>query len=270
MIPLAPPSDYDVYRLLVQQEPWHMIPLDALLLYGLEHPEHQWYGEYKNGQLVGVLYQHGQLLHFAYHQVPENGSPLYPFIRRYIPYFITHGKKDKVDGIMRNLNEYQITLQEECEFIQQTSQTRKLISQSLFQPDNLRLCQAYPSDFNEMIILFRGSTIENQVDRALIFELIGLQRVTVARKNGRMVGTVMKLKETPCYVLLGGLFVHPQERGHGTASLLGQKMIQDCLHQGKKVCFYYSDPELQRFYRKAAFAGIGQWVSYSATSKAIT
>jgi GNAT superfamily N-acetyltransferase len=272
MIPLSSAFYDQIYRHLVQEEPWHIIPLDALFCYGFEHPQHHWYGEMMDGRLIGVLYQHGQLMHFAYHRVPNKYSPLYPFIRKYIPHFITHGKKDVVDPIIKNVNKYgdfQVMLQEESEFIQQTPQTEKIVTESLFQPADVQLRLAVSSDFNEMLALFQGSNIESQVDRPLIFELIQHQRVMIAKKYGRIVGTIMRLKESPHYVLLGGLYVQAEERGNGIASLLGQNMIQNCLHHGKKVCFYYSDQELQGFYSKAAFSSIGKWVSYSVNSKAM-
>jgi predicted GNAT family acetyltransferase len=267
IIPLGNEFHNHISRYLIQDEPWHIIPLDALLHYGLEHPQHRWYGEMVNGQLIGILYQHGQLLHFAYHRVPLKDSPLYSFIQTYIPHFITHGKKDMVDPIIKNIHEmagYQITLQDTSEYIQQTPETKRVVEEFIYQPESVQLRLARHPDLNEMLTLFRGSKIESQVDRSLIYELIQRQRVIIAQKFGRIVGTIMKLKESPHYVLLGGLYVQATERENGIAGLLGKKMIQHCIYSGKKVCFYYSEPELKRFYSKAAFLSIGKWVSYSA------
>jgi hypothetical protein len=256
-----------IYRHLVQDEPWHIIPLDALFYYGLDHPQHHWYGEMLDGQLIGILYQHGQLLHFAYHRSPHKHSPLYSFIQTYIPNFITHGKRDTVDPIIRNIHDragYQATLQDISEYIQQTPETKRAVNEFIYQPASVQLRLASHPDLNEMLSLFHGSKIESQVDHSLIYELVKRQRVIIAQKNGRIVGTIMKLKESPHYVLLGGLYVQAEERGNGIAGLLGQKMIQNCLYSGKKVCFYYSELELQPFYSKAAFSSMGKWVSYSA------
>jgi GNAT superfamily N-acetyltransferase len=267
IIPLSYEFHDQIYRHLVQDEAWHIIPLDALVHYGLEHPKHRWYGEMLDGQLIGILYQHGQLVHFAYHRAPHKYSPLYSFIQTYIPHFITHGKRNTLDPIIRNINErggYQATLQDKSEYIQQTPETENAVNELLYQPASVQLCLAIYRDLNEMLALFQGSKIESQVDRSLIIELIQRKRVIIAKKYGRIVGTIMRLKESPHFVLLGGLYVLAEERGNGIAGLLGQKMIQNCLYHGKKACFYYSDPELQRFYSKAAFSSIGNWVSYSA------
>lgn len=246
-----------------------MIPLDALLKFGLEHPLHRWSAEYKAGELVGVLYQNQKLLHLAYKKAPQITLPLYSYLQRAVPHFITHGKKEVVEAIMDRLSGYNILKLEESDFVQQSEETAKLVSQTLPIPSELRIRQANYTDLKEMLIIYKNSSIEDQVDKALIFDLIEQGRVLLALKKNKIIGSIMTLKKTPHYAMLGGLFIKNEERSHGIASLLGQKMVQTCIRQGKKVCFYYSDQELQRFYRKAAFTSIGQWVSYSATSKAI-
>lgn len=257
-----------VYRFLLVQEPWNMIPLDALLMYGLEHPSHHWSAEFKEGELVGVLYQNHELLHLSYNKSPEN-SPLYSYLHGVAPHFITHGNKELVETVMGRLSGYNKLKIEECDFVQQSDATAELVNETIYIPEVLRIRQARYADIQELLTIFRNSSIESQVDKALIFDLVQHGRVLLAQKKGEIIGSIMKLKETPNYVLLGGLFIKPEERSHGVASLLGQKMVQACIRQEKKVCFYYSDQELKRFYNKAAFISIGQWVSYSATSKAM-
>lgn len=269
IIPLTAQYTPYVYRFLLDQEPWNMIPLDALIKYGLEHPLHHWSAEYKSGVLVGVLYQNHELLHFAYNKAPETTSPLYSFLHQTAPYFITHGKKELVEAIMGRLLGYNKIVLEECDFVLQSEETAKLVNQTLPIPTDLRIRQASYTDLQELLAIFKKSSIEDQIDKSLISDLIQHGRVLLAQKQGQIIGSIMKLKETPRYALLGGLFIKPEERSHGIASLLGQKMVLSCTRQGKRICFYYSDKELQRFYKKAAFTKIGQWVTYSATSKAM-
>jgi predicted N-acetyltransferase YhbS len=270
IIPLNRQYQPIVKSVLENQEPWNMIAFEAFLTHGLENPQHLWFGEFYNNELVGIIYSHKKLLDFIYIKPPYRHSPLIPFIHRYFPSFITHGKKAIVEPILQSLSYtglYDVHLHEKCDFVCESNQTEKVLQENLNWPSGIQIRTAFHDELTQLLQLFKGSDIEKQIDPSLITDLVHQKRMIIAQKNQRIIGSIMKLKETLEYSLIGGLFVHRIERNQGLATLLGQFMIQDCFKQGKKVCFYYSDADLKSFYKKGAFISIGEWVSYSTSKK---
>mgnify|MGYP001167312952 CR=1 FL=1 len=268
LLTLHQPSFPMVWEFLNKRDPWHMIALDALWLYGLNHPEHRWFAELRSGRLQGVIYVHGQLVHFAYDEAPDRHSPLYDFLNRHLPQFTTFGKKEIVEPIVKRLPFHRLTHAEKSWFLRQSSETRKRLNRRVHWPKAVDLRDGRPEDLYALLDMFTGSEFETEIDSRYIHFLLQQRRILVAEYRGSIVGAIMCLKETPRYVLLGNLFVHPQTRNKGIATLLGQQMMLKCMQQGKKVCFFYSKPELKDFYTKAAFQPLGAWVHYSVTSKA--
>jgi hypothetical protein len=272
IIPLTRQYQPIINSVLENQEPWNMIAFEAFLTYGLGNPQHLWFGEFHNNELVGIIYSHKKLLDFIYNKPPSQHSPLIPFLQRYFPSFITHGKRVIVEPILQSASYsglYDVQLHEKCDFVCESSQTEKSLQENLNWPTGIQVRPVFKYELKQLFQLFNGSDIEKQIDPSLITELVHQKRIVIAQKNQRIIGSIMKLKETLEYSLIGGLFVHRNERNQGLATLLGQFMIRDCFKHGKKVCFYYSDADLRSFYKKGAFTSIGEWVSYSATSKKV-
>jgi hypothetical protein len=244
-----------------------MIPLEALVQFGMTQPEHRWFGEFSKNKLVGFIYQHKQLIHFGYKHVPSIHSPIYGFIQSVMPSFITHGKKELIEPIIACFKAKDIQSYEESVYVQQTKETIRAIQVELPKPKGLRIRFADRSDIPNLLYMFQGSAVNDQVDTTLVSSLVVRKGVLLVESNNRLIGSLMRLKESPNYWLLGGLYITPTERYQGLASLLGQYMVKEAHRHNKQVCFYYSNPELKEFYNKAELKSIGTWVSYSLNSK---
>ncbi|EGL81678.1 GCN5-related N-acetyltransferase [Caldalkalibacillus thermarum TA2.A1] len=255
----------EVYSFLSQQEPWSIIAFDALLTHGLSRPGHHWFAEVEHGEIKGVIYHHDQLVQICYASFSQH-TVLGTFLSKYLSYFITHGEKKQLSWLKKQLTRYESKCLEQSLFVVQSKRTPHLINQPLMGLKNIRFRPAVPADYARLAALYAGSEVEQQVDGQLVWEAVRRGRVIVAEQK-QLAGTVMCLKESPRYVLLGGLYVAPWARSQGIASLLGQKMVQHVLKRGKKVCFYYRDSSLTPFYQRADFQPIGYWNSYSFTSK---
>ncbi|MDQ0340329.1 GNAT superfamily N-acetyltransferase [Caldalkalibacillus uzonensis] len=265
IVPLDNRHYHAVYTLLSHQEPWSIIAFDALLQYGLNHPDHRWFREVHNGRTKGIIYLHDQLLQVCYPSLPQR-SGLGMFLRRYVPHFIIHGQQQQLAWLKKQLAHYDTRCLDKSLFVVQSELTPALINQPLPVPEDIRLRLAVTADYVSLMSLYSGSEVEQQVDGQLLWQAIMQGRVIVAEQK-QLVGTVMCLKESPRYVLLGGLYVTPRARSQGIASLLGQRLVQMVLRKGKQVCFYYHDSTLSPFYQRAAFQPLGDWHSYSFTSK---
>lgn len=264
ILPLNKQHRTQVFHFLQSQDPWHIIPLDALLLYNMNHPNHHWFAEIRDGKIRGVIFRDRGLLHFAYPQAPEPASPLYLFIKNNYSTFITHGKKEILEPLITHLLERSSPPYEESVFVKQSVQTERLALKKLEIPTQVAIRLAQPMDMREISVLFHGSSVERELDSDLVTELIHLQRVLVAEKQGKLVGTIMRLKESSAYSLLGGLFVASEVCHQGIARLLGQYMIINALQRRKNVCFYYKEnQELSDFYHQGQFIPMGKWRTYS-------
>lgn len=265
IIPLQACQYRQIYRLLSEQEPWSIIAFDALLEHGLNHPEHRWFQEVNQGQVKGIIYYHDQLVHIYYPTLPRR-SGIAPFLARHLPRFVIHGEPNQLNWLRDQLQQYELISSDQSAFLTQSELTPLLINRSLTVPPGLRLRLASPDDEIGLLALFAGSEAEPELDHHLLQDLLSKARVLVADYRGELIGTVMCLKESPRYALLGGLFVSPKARSQGVATLLGQRMVLAVNQRGKQVCFYYRQPALTTFYQRAAFRSIGQWQRYSFTS----
>jgi len=263
IIPLHSHYQSGILHLLNKEDPWHIIAYDGLLQYGLNHHEHQWFGEFINNRMVGAIYHHQGLLHFVYPNAPDqDSSPIYSFVSKYFPSFITHGKKDIVLPIIENLKNYKKKLNEECEFVQETPKTKEALQLQIPWPSGLRIRLARAADWSSLMQLFKNSTFEEQVDPSLVLDSIKKSRVYIAEKDGQVIGSIMILKESMSHSLIGGLYVDAQFRKLGIASHLAQFIIREHQRRRKKLCFYYSDSTLQDFYKKGFCTSLGKWISY--------
>lgn len=264
VIPLYPQHYRQVYQFLMQDEPWQLIPLDALIRYRLTHPRQRWFAEIRAGIFRGVIFQDKELVHFAYQEAPEPHSPLYAFLKKYIPSFTTHGKKEVLAPLMERLLSREVFPCKESLFVTQSPSTGQLINRPLHVPEQLVVRLAIPQEIQRIWQLYQGSAVEREVDHELIEPLIWQHRVLVAEYRGKVVGTIMRLKESRSYSLLGALYVAPAFRRQGIARLLGQTMLRQVIKEKKKACFYYErNKELDRFYRQGQFMPLGTWVTYA-------
>lgn len=293
-----------ISKLLSQDEPWNMIAFDAFIRHGLQHPEHIWYGEIKNGYVSRVLYTHHQLLHLLVTAPLPSNSLLYSLINKQYRGFIIHGKKEIVEPFLSGLTQFQGKKIDEANYVQQRqynsprlkhqkqsslqskqnsfSTTKDLLSQG----ESLRLRTAEIQDMRQLLRLYMGSSIDYLVDPQLIKELIAQGQVLLAvvKKTNlsdtrlfsqqphheKIIGSLMLLKESPKFVLLGGLYVDPAYRKSGVATTLALKTINQINRRKKRICFYFNDPKLKRFYSQIPLLQLGKWVTYTVTSNAVT
>lgn len=259
-----------VEQLLSMTEPWSVIAYDAFMSYGLSHPKHAWYAEVHKQRVVGLIYMYEQSIHFVYPQPPIEQSSLYPFVLS-TPFrtFSTYGHEAIITPIIKQLltlkTDATITKQSLSTLMVETAQTKINIDTRIHVPKGINLRHGALADYEAIIQLFKGSEVQQQIDAHLINELITRNRIVVACYEKKIIGTIMCLKESKRYALLGGLFVYPSKRSLGIATLLGQKMVRHYQQNNRRVCFYYDDPALKKFYARAAFKPAGHWIHVDVT-----
>lgn len=287
-------SASEAARLLNQNEIWNLIPYDSFIRYGLGHPEHQWFGEIQDGELVRAVYIHHQLVHLISSDVPPIQSPIYRLLQRQKSKFIIHGPKELLDPFLQGFTQYHAQKMEDAQYVRQITKVQisklkeRRNSKKLFLPAKGKLAQltiriAQEQDFNNIMSLYQNSSVSSLADPHLIQQLVRHQKVLVVSKNhlssansvskelmkpGSICGTLMYLKESPRYMLLGGLYVSPEYRKLGIASALALRAIKEVNSKGQSICFYFNDPKLKKFYSQIALKRVGQWATYVVTSKA--
>lgn len=263
---LGPKHYQEVYRFLVRDEPWSIIPFDAFLRYGIQHPEHLWYGEIDHGRLKGIVYGHRQFIYLFYPPSVEP-SNLDPFLKNHYPRFVFSGLSSRAQWMMEKLPSYHAQLMDRSRFVVQSPLTlQRIMRYGQHKGGTVRIRLADRQDYGPLLALYQGSEVAREVDPSLLKQLIEGKQVLVA-EEGQLVGSVMLLKESLRYALLGGLFVDPAFRNQGIAARLGQAVFQMVLARGKRACFYYRHPALTPFYDKGAFLPIGLWDQLYFTSK---
>lgn len=259
-----------VFQALKQEEYWNIIPLEALLNYGVGYPSsHDWFGEFENGRLIGIIYHHAQLLHFIYDKPPQPTSPLYRFITNHYPRFVTHGKKELIEPLLANLIQSKVVLQDQSVLYLQSSATEEKMMRIKADLPDLTMRIGSHRDYTALLAMYHNTEVHSEIDVPLISNLLKQKRIIVAEKNDQLIGSAMILKEGLAYSLLGGLFVLEKERSQGIATSLGIYIIEEVLKKNKRVCFYFNDPALKEFYQRGAFIEVGEWLSYSVTSNEI-
>jgi len=238
IVPLGPVHYPEVYQLLANDEPWSIIPFDALLNDGIGHPKHRWFGEMENNRSQGVIYQYDRMLYVTYHPFAHH-SQLDRFLQRYINQFFISGPSSTLNWLMKQLPSFDAALLDRSRFVVQSKRTAQLLHLSLSPPAHLSIRLATQNDYASLLSLFQGTEVEHEVDPLLLWQLLQTGSVMVAERN-QLVGSVMRLKESPCYTLLGGLFVHPAYRNQGIATFMGQHMLKQVITQGKKSMFLLS------------------------------
>lgn len=294
MVRLTNRSASEVARILTQNEIWNLIPYDSFIRYGLGHPQHQWFGEIRNGELIRAVYLHHQLVHLISNDTPPLHSPIYRLLQRQKSKFIIHGPKELLALFLQGLTQYHAEKMEDAQYVRQMTKVQhsnlkkrrnsrylSLSTQGKLAQLTIRVAQK--DDFNNIMKLYQNSSVSTLADPNLIQQLVQNQKVLVVSKSSsvsanstskeskepkNILGTLMFLKESPRYVLLGGLYVAPEYRKLGVASVLAQRAIKEVNSEGRSICFYFNDPKLKKFYNKIALKRVGQWATYVVTSKA--
>jgi|GEM_PF-6009777 len=266
ILPLTTWHHYSILRILQEREPWDLISFEAYLRYGTSNKEHEWFGEFRQGRLVGLIYHHAGTVDLIYPTLPKEDSLLYSFLALRYPHFIIHGNKEVIEAVLKKIP-YKVDKIEEGEFLIQSKETKELLqTQALKQPKGYIIRNSLATDYFQILKLLEDPAIENRMDSSLIQLLCHEGRIVLLVKQDRswspLVGLLMILKESPRYSLIGGLYVEKEERNKGLASWLGYKVLREITNKGKIACFYYSEKELSEFYQRGAFHQMGKWVTY--------
>ncbi|WP_202081038.1 GNAT family N-acetyltransferase [Caldalkalibacillus salinus] len=273
IVPINHRERQRIYDFLKSHESWHVMLLDALEQLEHHNTKQRWYAEVSNSSIKGIIYKHESLMLFGYAHPPSTNSPLYHWIQHETPQFITHGNRDVIETILTNLpHGGRINCLEKAYFLVQSNQTEKQLARLYSPMKGITIRHATPLDFPLIQHLFQASEVESLIDQKLIQTLIHRQDLFLAVNTNQpraIMGTMMVLKKSPKYALLGGLYVDPHYRHNGIATSLAQAVIRDCLRKGKKTCFYYHNEALTPFYNKAQYIKQGQWVTYSVTSNPV-
>lgn len=258
--------DGAVLPFLIQDEPWSVIPFDAFLRYGMGHPEHLWFGEWEGGRLRGIIYGHKRFVYVYYPSNPLR-SGLNDFLSSHYPRFSFSGQPTRAAWLIRQLPSYYAHHVDRSAFVQQSPLTfQRLQGYGKMKGEKVQVRTADRHDFGSLLNLYKDSEVAHEVDPAFLKQLLEDRRVLVAER-GELVGSVMLLKESWRYALLGGLFVAPPYRNLGVAAQLGRAIMMLVRDRGKKACFYYRLPTLTSFYEKGAFLPLGLWDEIHFTSK---
>lgn len=272
----------EIKRFLLKDELWNMIALDALQTYGINHPFHEWYAELDQGRIRGVIFRNQAMVQFAYPKVPPRTSALYEWFNGSMPTsFITHGKNEVVGQILKRFNgtikrvERARLFRQSAESVKAIKAVSKHVERKLDRVKHeLSVSKATYAEVRALVELLQRSEVNHLTDPKWIEELVRFHRVYVARlpqasvqwPTSQVIGTIMELKKSPSYVMLGGLYVHPTYRSQGIAKWLCYQALMDIIKRKKRACFYYSNQTLTHFYAQARFVSVGEWGSYIFTS----
>ncbi|MFZ7944100.1 GNAT family N-acetyltransferase [Neobacillus sp. 19] len=119
----------------------------------------------------------------------------------------------------------------------------------------------------DQIIELRGSIEEFHISsdaREILVQAMesNTSRTYYTEDNNVITSCVSTTAENSLSAMIVGVCTRKEYRRQGIATAIMQRLFQDILDEGKKLCLFYDNPEAGRIYKKLGFKDIGKWTMY--------
>ena len=244
-------DDTDELLDLLYQDPYYNIfMIGNLESMGLDHPDLDYWGSFRGGQLVGALMRYR-----AFWNVYDAGeADLRGFAwlmdrRGDVQAF--HGRDRLIARLAKFLRDYEVTEERQLHLCRLPELKPTLTSSHSVRRATLAdllALTAFYADAEEM------SRDEQSVRRCL-----EQGRIFIATAGGRIMSAALTNAETRNLAMIGGVYTPLESRYQGYASACMFAICQDLVADGKEACLFYDDPVAEGIYRRLGFEKMGYW-----------
>ena len=217
---------------------------------GLDHPDLDYWGSFRGGQLAGALMRY----RVFWNVYDAGGADLRAFawlMDRRGDVQALHGHDRLIARLARLLRDYEAREERRLHFCRLPELKPALTSSHSVHRATLADLPALVAFYSDA----EGMTRDEQSVRRCLEQ----GRVFVATAGGRIVSAALTNTETRELVMIGGVYTPLDSRYQGYASACMVAICQDLVADGKEACLCYDDPVAGDIYRRLGFKEIGYW-----------
>jgi predicted GNAT family acetyltransferase len=217
---------------------------------GLDHPDLDYWGSFREGQLVGALMRY----RVFWNVYDVGGADLRAFawlMDRRGDVRSLHGRDKLIARLARPLRDYEIRKERRLHFCHLPDLKPALTSSHSVHRATLADQPA--------LATFYSDAEEMSRDEQAVRRCIEQGRIFVATTEGRIVSAALTNTETRELAMIGGVYTPLKFRHQGYASACLVAICQDLVADGKEPCLCYDAPVAGSIYHRLGFKKIGYW-----------
>jgi predicted GNAT family acetyltransferase len=217
---------------------------------GLDHPDLDYWGSFRGGQLVGAL-----MRYWVFWNIYDaGGADLRAFawlMDRRGDVRALHGRDGLIARLAKLLRDYEVREERRLYFCRLPELKPALTS-------SYSVRRATLADL-PTLAAFYADAEEMTRDEQSVRRCLEQCRIFVAIAEGRIVSVALTNAETRNLAIIGGVYTPPDFRYQGYASACMFAICQDLVADGKEACLFYDDPVAEGIYRRLGFEKMGYW-----------
>ena len=244
-------DDTDELLDLLYQDPYYNIFMIGNLEHmGLDHPDLDYWGSFREGQLVGALMRY-RVFWNVYDAGRADLKGFAWLMDRRGDAQALHGHDKLIARLAKLLRDYEVAEKRRLHFCRLPELKPALTSSYSVRRANLADLPA--------LVAFYADAEEMNRDEQSVRRCLEQCRVFVATAEGRIVSAALTNAETGELAIIGGVYTPPDFRYQGYASACLVAICQDLAADGKEACLFYDDPVAEGIYRRLGFKEMGYW-----------
>jgi predicted GNAT family acetyltransferase len=235
---------------LYQDSYYNIFMIGNLESMGLDHPDLDYWGSFREGQLVGALMRY----RVFWNVYDAGGSDLKGFawlMDRRGDVQALHGRDELIARLAKSLRDYEIREERRLHFCR-LPELKPVLTSS----HSVRL--ATLADLPALVAFYADAEEMTRDERA-VRHCLEQCRIFAALAEGRIVSAALTNAETQNLAVIGGVYTLPEARHQGYASACMFAICQDLTADGKEACLFYDDPVAEGIYHRLGFKEIGYW-----------
>jgi predicted GNAT family acetyltransferase len=240
----------DLLDLLYQDPYYNIFMIGNLENMGLDHPDLDYWGSFRDGQLVGALMRYRAF----WNVYDAGGADLKGFawlMDRRGDVQALHGHDKLIARLARLLRDYEVKEKRRLHFCRLSELKPALTSSHSVRRATLADLPA--------LVAFYSDAEEMSRDEQSVRRCLEQGRIFVTTAEGRIVSAALTNTETQNLAIIGGVYTPPNSRYQGYASACMFAICQDLVADGREACLCYDDPVAEGIYRRLGFEKIGYW-----------
>ncbi len=233
------------------QDPYYNIFMVGNLEHmGLDHPDLDYWGSFRDRQLVGALMRY----RVFWNVYDAGGADLREFawlMDRRGDVQALHGRDRLIARLAKLLRDYEVKEERRLHFCHLPELKPALTSSH-------SVHRATHADL-PALVAFYSDAEEMSRDEQSVRRCLEQGRIFVATAEGRVVSAALTNTETRNLAMIGGVYTPLGSRYQGYASACMVAICQDLEAEGKEACLCYDDPVAGGIYSRLGFKEIGYW-----------
>jgi predicted GNAT family acetyltransferase len=236
---------------LLYRDPYYNIfMIGNLENMGLDHPDLDYWGSFRGGQLAGALMRY-RVFWNVYDAGEADLRGFAWLMDRRGDVQALHGRDELIASFAKFLRDYEAREERRLHFC-----CLPELKPALTSSDSVH--RATHADL-PALVAFYSDAEEMTRDEQAVRRCLEQGRIFVTTAKGRIVSAALTNAETQELAMIGGVYTSLDSRHQGYASACMFAICQDLTADGKEACLFYDDPVAEGIYRRLGFKEIGYW-----------